>query len=390
MRLTLGKLTVCLLALSGLAAAQIVLPSNCGIVNDTGNSYLFCPVPSKPNAPLVVYAHGYVAPDLPVGIPFDQLVLPDGTFIPSLVNQLGYAFAAPSFPENGFAFASGLASVLASVARYGDFPTTGAQSPQRVYVVGVSEGAVVAAKAVESHADVFAGGMALCGPIGDFKKQVNYIGDFRAVFDYFYPGLLPGSPVSMDSAATMRPQWDAIQQTIRQAASSAPLKFLQVYNVGGTPLTLADVPLSAVNVLWYNIFGTADAIAKLGGDPYGNQGRVYSGSLNDLLLNLRIKRYTQTAGIPASFQTTGILSKPLVTMHTTSDPLVPYWHTTLYAAKVAASRSGANYVNVPVLRYGHCNFNQTDVLIGFGLMVTRSGGSVLSTAGALPEPTADR
>ena len=32
----------------------------------------------------------------------------------------------------------------------------------------------------------------MCGPVGDFAYQVDHIGDFRAVFDYFFPGLMAG------------------------------------------------------------------------------------------------------------------------------------------------------------------------------------------------------
>jgi hypothetical protein len=39
--------------------------------------------------------------------------------------------------------------------------------------------------------------------------------------------------------------------------------------------------------LWYNVFATNDARARLGGgNPYDNRQRLYVGSANDLLLNL--------------------------------------------------------------------------------------------------------
>ena len=53
------------------------------------------------NGQLVVYAHGYVAPGLPLG--FYQLTTPDGLYLPLLVQSLGYAFATTSYRQNGLA-----------------------------------------------------------------------------------------------------------------------------------------------------------------------------------------------------------------------------------------------------------------------------------------------
>ena len=41
--------------------------------------------------------------------------------------------------------------------------------------------------------------------------------------------------------------------------------------------------------------------------------------------------------IAAHYQTTGHLSVPLVTLHTTGDPLVLYWHATFYRGKTIAA-----------------------------------------------------
>ena len=53
---------------------------------------------------------------------------------------------------------------------------------------------------------------------------------------------------------------------------------------------------------------------------------------------------------------------PTLTMHTTRDPLVPYRHEELFAAKVAASGAAREHLNVPIDRYGHCAFEPGEVL----------------------------
>ncbi len=73
--------------------------------------------------------------------------------------------------------------------------------------------------------------------------------------------------------------------------------------------------------------------------------------------------------VQAEYQTTGSILRPLVTLHTTADPVAPYWHETLYAQKVAGRHASHLLTQVPVLRYGHCNFTSADVLVSFALLV---------------------
>src|SRR5262245_1474677 len=70
----------------------------------SGAIYRICmPEPGCYNGDLVIYAHGYVDAYQPVGIPEDQLTLPDGTSVPGLINSLGYGFATTSYSRNGLA-----------------------------------------------------------------------------------------------------------------------------------------------------------------------------------------------------------------------------------------------------------------------------------------------
>jgi len=79
---------------------------------------------------------------------------------------------------NGLAVRQGLADVVDLVNIFNAI-----KGPvQKVYLVGASEGGLITTLGVERHPDVFSGGLAVCGPIGSFPLQVNYIGDFRVVF----------------------------------------------------------------------------------------------------------------------------------------------------------------------------------------------------------------
>ena len=75
------------------------------------------------------------------------------------------------------------------------------------------------------------------------------------------------------------------------------------------------------------------------------------------------------AEIEANYQTSGNLSVPLVTLHTTGDPIVPYWHEIGYEWKTGATGSSFLHVNIPIDRYGHCNFEAGEALYGFFILV---------------------
>jgi pimeloyl-ACP methyl ester carboxylesterase len=127
------------------------------------------------NGDLVVFAHGYIAFNQPLA--FQNLTLPDGsTSLPTLVQSLGYAFATTSYRENGLAVLPGLDDIRELVTTF----RTDHGIPRHTYLVGASEGGLVTTLLVERSPQLFRGGLAACGPIGDFPQQINYIGDFRA------------------------------------------------------------------------------------------------------------------------------------------------------------------------------------------------------------------
>jgi len=357
----------------------------------SGAVYRICMPSGSWNRDLVVYAHGYMSPHEPIGIPEDQLFLPDGTSLPAMVNALGFAFAATSYSKNGLAVQQGLADVV-ELARFfkSQYPET-----DRVYLIGVSEGGLIATLAVEQNPDVFSGGFALCGPVGDFRRQINYWGDFRAVFDYFFPGTLPPTPVDIPPGVIE--QWETVYapaiQTAIHGRPHATEQLLKVTLAPAEAWNPASIDETVLGILWYNVFATNEGKATLGGQPFDNARRPYRGSDNDLRLNWRIQRFRAEAAplaeIAARYQTSGRLQIPLVTMHTTGDPIVPYWHEAFYSAKVLAGGSFWNYAHIPILRYGHCNFKASEALVGFRLLVLKvTGQELLGSFGVLPDSPA--
>ncbi len=354
--LILGLFFSGLPAMPASAAAQ----ANCvDTPQPSGAIYRVCMPVGFWNHDLVIFAHGYV-PDLgqPPAIPEDQLFLPDGTSIPDLMNKLGFAFAATSYPQNGLVVTMGIDDLVSLAAQFrSQHPGTG-----RVFLTGALEGGPIATKAVENFPQIFQGGVSACGPIGDFRRQVNWFGDFRVLFDYFFPGELDFSPVQIPGYALAN--WETVYApAIAAQLGLNPLATAELLKVSRAPVDPADtstIPNTVLGLLWYNIFATDDAQFKLQGQPFDNMTRLYQGSANDVLLNQLVQRFPadQLAleNIDQYLQTSGRLRAPLVTLHTTGDPIVPYWHAALYRMKVWKSGSFWNYSHIPVSRYGHCAF----------------------------------
>jgi pimeloyl-ACP methyl ester carboxylesterase len=380
------------------ATAQTPPPNCVEGTQKSGAVYRICmpPPPLTWNGDLVVYAHGYV-PDLgqPVAIPEDQLYI-SGTYIPDLINSMGYASAVTSYSANGLAVTEGVADVRDLVRVFKR--TVEPEEVNHVYLVGVSEGGLVTALAVEKFPDVFSGGLATCGPVGDLREQINYWGDFRVIFDYFFPGALPlWSPQNVMIPPEVMAGWGTVYAPdIALQLSLNPLATQQLLNVTQAPIdpgNLSSIPETVLGILWYNVFATNDGIAKLRGQPFDNNPRTYLGSGDDALLNSTVQRFDADRRalkrIGSRYQTSGALEVPLVTLHTTGDPIVPYWHELLYEAKVTASGSSLLYSNIPIARYGHCSFTLAEVLVAFQTLVLKvTGQGLADVSRALPDAEA--
>jgi pimeloyl-ACP methyl ester carboxylesterase len=356
---------------------------------NSGSVYRICmPPPGQYNGRLVVWAHGFQDAGTPIGIPEDQVCLSDFC-IPELVNGLGFGFATSSYSKSGLAVLQGKNDILDLVRI---FAATKGQ-PQKVYLIGASEGGLIAALAVEQSPDIFSAGVAACGPIGDFQFQINYFGDARVTFDYFFPGVIPGNPFDPDDG--LIDIWkDYYQSTVEPIVFNPGnrQKLDQWVRVAKLPFDannyLATVEQSVSDVLRYAVVNLKDASATLGGFPFDNRKRLYIGSNNDILLNILVARASaQPAAVKAmntSYRTTGVLRRPLITLHTLRDQQVPYGHELLYALKTLASGSLlTRHLNIPVDRFGHCHFTREEALLGFATMLLYDAAST----GASGPPT---
>jgi pimeloyl-ACP methyl ester carboxylesterase len=334
-----------------------------------GALYQIC-FPANWDGTLVIYAHGYVQPRAPLALPNDQI---GGQSISSIVTGMGHAYATTSYRANGLVAAAGAKDII-------DLETTVRTlyrpDPLTTVVVGVSEGGLVAALVAESGILAFDGALALCGPVGSFRQQLNYLGDFRVVFDYLFPGVIPGSPVNVPEEVALH--WeDTYAFAAAVAIVSNPSKARELIRITRVPVpsqNVIDIAATAVGILWYNVIGTSDAQRVLGGQPFDNSDRVYSGSSDDASLNRLIARFT--ADLPAlaaleAYETTGGITGAAVTLHTTGDPIVPVEQESLYAEKVEYWGPLLHLDQTSVNRYGHCAFEPSEVLAAFATLMDK-------------------
>ena len=323
--------------------------------------------PADWNGDLILYAHGYVRPDAPLAVPEN---VAGGTPVEDLINALGYAYATTSYRANGLVadIAVDDVVVLEELVR-----RTVRPDPVRVYLVGVSEGALVAALAVERERERYTGVLAACGPIGDFARQIDYLNDVRVVFDYYFPGVVPGSPI--EPPVAVREGWDGTYAPAVAAAVEAdPERGLELAAATGIPvegLDAANLGATVADLIWYNVLGSADAQERLGGQPYDNAGRVYQGSSDDAALNAGVARFAADPAARAElerFETSGDPSAPISILHTTGDPIVPFFHQPRYAEKVAAQGASDLLERTDVERFGHCTFTSAELLAAFGAL----------------------
>jgi len=347
-------------------------------VQASGSIYRICMPAGAYNGSLVVWAHGFQDAGEPVAIPEEQLCFA-GTCLPDLITGLGFAFATNSYSKTGLAVLQGKADILDLV----DVFAAQKGRPDRVYLVGASEGGIITALAVEQRPDIFSGGVAACGPIGNFRFQINYLGDARATFEYFFPGLIPGDP--FHPSPGLAAAWGTYYDTVVKPLVFHPAnrhRLDQWVKVAGLPFDagnyLATVAVSVQDVLRYAVVNLNDAAATLGGFPFDNRFRRYAGSDNDVLLNLLVQRVAADAlavtEMNTLYATTGVLARPLVTLHTLRDQQVPYVHEALYALKTLASGSFlTRHLNVPINRFEHCNFTAEEALFSFAIVLLYDG-----------------
>ena len=341
------------------------------IINgETGPGSLYALyMPRTWNGSVIYYAHGIRDVLQPVGLQNQ-----DGFFtVRDQLGGLGFAVAYSSFSENGYAIED---AVRRMHQLRGLFVSQFGQ-PTRSFVVGHSLGALASMELAERFPGQYDGVVPICGVVGGTQKQLDYVVNVRTLFDFFYPGLLPGTPNAPVPGYAIDL---AKQQQIIGAVMANPIGMLVIASTAQTPLEFtnsAQIVESLLNALAYHARGADNVLSFTNGKfPAGNVGVTYEPRIDlppgallpqALLLaklaeaNNGVARFeadpSAAAWATKNFTPSGALPLPTITVHNRWDRLVPNFHEKLlYDAVVGA---GATNMLVqrssPAWGYGHCS-----------------------------------
>lgn len=333
--------------------AQTSAPAQANTIEtgSLGGALFYIEIPRQWNKGLVLYAHGYtIAGTSPPAMDSPRMKEIIDVFV-----SRGFAFAASSYSRQGWAVKEAIDDTEALrryfVSKHGAVSET--------YITGHSMGGHITMATIEKYPDAYQGAMPLCGPLGaavDFLS--NGLFDMLVTFEALFPGTV-GSPYerTADSAARIKAAIDANPERAARFAT----------RFGRTPAQVAAA------LPFFHIIA-AELKLHAGGEPFDNRNRIYSGFGDDAAVNRAVKRYT---ALPAArnylrqFATpTGRIADPMLTLHTTSDPLVLGPDVTAYEVPAAIAGNADRFVARFVDANGHCSFTPAQTGAAFDALLS--------------------
>jgi dienelactone hydrolase len=305
----------------------------------------------------------------------------------SIVLSHGYAFAASSYSSNGWAVKEGLIQTHA----LRDVVDEHFGEPTRAYIAGSSMGGGITIGLVENFHSQYAGGLAMCGILAGADQTLDYVLGARAVFDYYYPGAIRGD--TLDVPADLDPFGEVVPAVIG-AVFADPAGAFELAAVDQLDIVAADFG-ELVNTLLVRLSTHALALPELlertnGASPFDNTIVDYSGTSDDVGLNLGIGRFSSEPSGELYYQhyyePDGRLQVPVIAMHTTRDPLVPAANLTAYETRVAEAGKSDWLVTQTVDRFGHCSFTDAELDTAFMELVAWVEDGTVPPSGDVTQP----
>lgn len=336
-------------------------------------------VPEAWNGDLIVYAHGIVDPALPVAAPTTQ----DGfAQIRESWLGMGFAVASSGYRENGYALKDG----AQATHQLGALFTSKFSRPRRIYLAGHSLGAAIGQVLAERHPEEYDGALLMCGFLGGGPLEVEYLTNGRILFDYFFPGAVPGGPFDVPAGLDFFPGSPTFLAALSAlvAGFAPPFPTVQLASVGCLPgaasgsdvpclpgVTPDEIVTSGLTIVGFSFRFGNDVFARTHDHIFfDNTTATYAGSFDDAALNAGVERFSSTPDAAHYFDKyytpTGDLRIPILTLHTTRDPVNPIFHEKAYADLVERAGASDLLFQRRVDAYGHCNFTVDEVVKAFG------------------------
>ncbi|MEO8802084.1 MAG: alpha/beta hydrolase, partial [Rudaea sp.] len=326
-------------------------------------------IPANWNRQLIVFFHGYTLD--PVTFPSSEKISP--MFDPMLAQ--GFAVLQSAYSQTGWAVEQ--ASTDTELLR--KFFVSKHGKPAKTFVMGMSMGGTLTVMTIEQRADIYAGALSMCGAIEPTDRIMQRDFALRAAFDYYFPNLL-GSlvPVPADYRSD-----DVVVSRISAALASNPkaVRALLGFYGAAEAANLAPIIADVTD-------DTKELQQRLHGNPFGNDVLIYTGTEDDYALNDGVQRYrgeSRAQVALARWHTpNGNLTRPMLELHDTGDPLVPASSTFEYALIAQRAGHGDNFVQQYVNKEGHCVFTPAEIGRAFDELATWVSAGKRPKSGKLP------
>ena len=334
-----------------------------------GNAVYQIEVPDKWNGDLVMYAHGFA------GFGAQVAVEPPPAALRKQLIAEGYAWAASSYSENGYAPGIGADDTLALKKQFEQ--TIG--KPKRTYLAGASMGGNVVTLSLEHFPGEYDGALAVCGALGG-EEEIDYLMSWAAVAEF-----TSGVPLPIGQGATK--MTSVLLQQMSPALGSADnptakgKQFIDIIrNLTGGPRPFFLEGFKDQAMANFGLLLLDPDRQSLSGRAATNEGVRYHISdglgLTDAAINAGIQRFIadpaarNAAKHPDAVPTTGKLSAPLLTLHGTGDLFVPVTQEVSYRQKADAAGKGDLLVQRLIRSAGHCKFSDQELTTAFHDLVS--------------------
>lgn len=349
-------------------------------------------VPPDWNGQLVLWAHPFMGTD-----PVLTTDTPEFGLRQLFVDE-GYAWAASTFADTGFAVGSGVETTHDLALLAGQLLH---RQPSRRYIVGISMGGQVVARSLEEYPKFYSAAMPMCGTLGD-----DTFFDYEADVNLTAQALsgIRAYPTPADYQSTVVPAMVAklgLTATGPQTAAGRQFEAIVVQRSGGDRPGTSDafnfwVPNGLFQLdsaddggpLTTNFMRLAQNVTTYytPNAPYDVNRAVQRIVPQDLATRL-------DPGLTSIPRVYGNPQVPVLTLHGIGDLLVPLSQEQTYAREVAARGESNLLVQRAIREADHCEYSTVETTQGWHDLVNwvqtghKPGGDDLLDPQAVASPT---
>jgi pimeloyl-ACP methyl ester carboxylesterase len=362
-------------------------------------------VPASWNGNLVVFAHGYDdKADHPGEVEVRGFFQRNTESTRAALLAQGWAIAGTAYKDNGWVVKDALEDLVALASHFRDAVAT----PDRTYLWGFSLGGLAALELAERNGGAFDGTIAACALGAGAPGFADWLLATMLAYDVTF-----GEPSSWGTPGDARDdidfESDVLPILVGQLFDPANFgRFEFIRLVAGTPGRGQTPPLPpglfpgwAFNSFFGATEGAAEAERRAGGPFMQNLTHTYGLTAAEaaylallgvdadpLLAAMNARSITASprgrnyaehyAGL------SGMIKRPVLTLHTRIDWEVPASHESAYRETVAAAGRADLLTQAFTTGVGHCNFSAEQNIAALRALDTWVESGVPPTAASLP------